>query len=74
MMLNRIIANELNKMSIAERILVVEEIWDNIAQESESIVLTDSQKEELDRRVSYRSNPNTGSSWDEVKQKIWKTQ
>jgi putative addiction module component (TIGR02574 family) len=72
-MLNPIIANELKKMSIAERILVVEDIWDNIAQESESIILTDSQKEELDRRLAlYRSNPNMGSSWDEVKQRILK--
>jgi putative addiction module component (TIGR02574 family) len=72
-MLNPIIANELKKMSIAERILVVEDIWDNIAQESESIILTDSQKEELDRRLTlYRSNPNMGSSWDEVKQRILK--
>jgi putative addiction module component (TIGR02574 family) len=72
-MLNSIIANELNKMSIAERILVVEDIWDNIAQESDSILLTDSQKEELDRRLAlYRSNPNMGSSWDEVKQRILK--
>jgi len=60
-----------NKMSIAERIIVVEDIWDHIAQENDSIVLTDSQKEELARRlVWYRSNPNMGSSWDEVKQRM----
>ena len=56
------------KLSIPERILLVEEIWDTIAQENESFELSDAQKRELDRRLeSLRANPGQGRTWDEIK-------
>jgi putative addiction module component (TIGR02574 family) len=59
------------EMSVAERILLVEEIWDSIAENPEAVDLTDSQKNELDRRLySYHENPGAGSPWTEVKEKI----
>jgi len=41
---------EIKKMPPAKRILVVQEIWDSIA-EKEEIELTDETKAELDRRL-----------------------
>ena len=56
--------NEINNLSIPERILLVEEIWDSIAKENEAFELTQSQKEELDRRSeSLRKNPMQGRTW-----------
>jgi putative addiction module component (TIGR02574 family) len=63
--------NEISKLSLSERIQLVEDIWDSIAAEPESIVVTESQKEELDRRLEkYSNNPQLGSSWDEVKKRV----
>ena len=56
------------KFSVSDRIRLVEEIWDTIAEENEAFELTDAQKRELDRRVEWvRNNPGQGRTWDEIK-------
>ena len=60
----------IKQLSVAERIMIVEEIWDSIPSNAE-IELTETQKAELDRRVELlENNPNRGSTWDEVKQRL----
>ena len=59
------------EMSVAQRLLLVEDIWDSIAEHPDEIPLTDSQKKELDKRLNaYYENPEAGKSWTEVKAKI----
>ncbi len=56
------------KLSIADRITLVEEIWDTIAEENQAFELTDAQKREIDRRLeSSRVNPGQGRTWEEIK-------
>lgn len=56
------------KLSVAERIQLVGDIWDSIATVPESVSLTDAQKDELDRRLeAYHRDPAAGSPWNEVK-------
>ena len=58
-------------LSVAERILLVEDIWDSVAEVPEAIPLTEEQRAELDRRLeSYRRNPTGGSPWAEVRERI----
>lgn len=58
-------------LSIAERILLVEEIWDSIVPEQQSVEVTDAQKEELDRRLAaHEADPEAGASWNEVKARL----
>ena len=62
---------EIQKLTVAERIQLVEDIWDTIADEPESLALTDAQKQELDRRLkAYHQNPEAGITWEELKAKI----
>ncbi len=62
---------EFEKFSIAEKILMLEDLWDSIATEQERFELTVEQRDELDRRVAdYYSSPDVGYSWEEVKSKI----
>jgi putative addiction module component (TIGR02574 family) len=59
------------ELSVPERILFVEDIWDSIAAVPEAVPLTDAQKEELIRRLdAYHKNPSAGSPWDEVVSRI----
>ena len=59
------------ELSVSERILLVEDIWDSIAAVPEAVPLTDALKEELDRRPdAYHKNQSSGSPWDEVVQRI----
>lgn len=41
----------IKKLSIAEHILMVEEIWDSIADDQASVEVTSAQKDEIDRRL-----------------------
>jgi len=63
--------SDLAQLSVAERILVVEQIWDSIAAEQSSLPVTPAQQKELDRRLeSYRRSPREGASLEEVKARI----
>jgi putative addiction module component (TIGR02574 family) len=61
----------IDRLSVAERILLVEEIWASIADEADEIPLTEAQKQDLQRRLAaYEANPKAGSSWEEVKARL----
>jgi putative addiction module component (TIGR02574 family) len=63
----------IDQMSVAQRILLVEEIWDSIASEEAEVPLTDAQRQDLERRIAaYEANPKAGSSWEEVKARLRK--
>jgi putative addiction module component (TIGR02574 family) len=61
----------ITQLSTAERIQLVEDIWDTIAAQPEEMRLTEAQTQELDRRLStYQQNPLAGASWQEVQQRV----
>jgi putative addiction module component (TIGR02574 family) len=58
-------------LSIPERIQLVEDIWDTIAEVPGEVRLTDEQKAEIDRRLdAYHRNPDEGSPWGMVRERI----
>ena len=58
-------------LSVSERIQLVKDIWDSIAEVPEEVGLTDEQKAEIDRRLAaYRRNPDEGSPWELVRERI----
>jgi putative addiction module component (TIGR02574 family) len=62
---------EILNLSVPERIQLVEDIWDSIAEVPESVPLTEEQKVELGRRLdAYHKSPDEGSPWDVVKERI----
>ena len=62
----------ISKMSIEDRIALVEEILDTIAADQEKLPLTDAQKAELDRRMAntYKANPADVIPWEQIKSRI----
>ena len=62
------------KLSIPERIQLVEDIWDTIASGTESIELTENEKKIIDERLeAYHKKLDEGSPWDEVYKRIVST-
>jgi len=62
------ISKEIKKLSLAERILLVEEIWDDIAREHEAFQLSGTQRVELERRSeSFSTKPSQGRTWEEIR-------
>lgn len=59
------------QLSVAERIQLVEDIWDSIVATPESLSMTEAQQQELDRRLeAHRENLTAGAPWHEVKKRI----
>lgn len=61
------------KLSVSERIQLVEDIWDSIAVETTNTVeLSQTQKTELHRRVAaHRADPSTAVPWEQVRSKLF---
>ena len=58
-------------LSIPERIQLVEDIWDTIAEVPDEVGLSTEQMAELDRRLeAYHLNPDEGSPWGMVRERI----
>lgn len=61
------------KLSQAERLLLVEELWNSIANDPSEPQLSKSQKSELDRRIDRLEETGpTGDSWAKVKHRLLK--
>lgn len=59
------------ELTLSEKLQLLEDLWDSIAQVPEQIPVLDWQKEELSKRkASYLQNPNSGSSWEAAKERI----
>jgi putative addiction module component (TIGR02574 family) len=60
-----------DELSSAEKLLLLEELWDNLAGEPSEVPVADWQKQELERRYQeYVKNPSEGSSWSEVRERL----
>jgi putative addiction module component (TIGR02574 family) len=61
----------LDRLSTAERIILVEELWDSIAAAPEDFSLSEAHREDLQRRLeAHRDDPKAGSPWAEVKARL----
>lgn len=62
---------EILELSVAEKIQIVEDIWDSIRRNPEELPLSDAEKRELDKRLAdYEQNPNDGMEWETLKKNI----
>ena len=62
---------ELETLPVPERLQLVEDLWDSIARSNAEIPMPQWQIDELDRRKqNYLRNPDSGRTWDEVKEDI----
>jgi putative addiction module component (TIGR02574 family) len=58
-------------LSPAEKLQLVEDLWDDLAATPEAIPVHDWQKEELARRkTNLTKNPASGLAWKEVKRRV----
>lgn len=62
---------ELENLPIPERVQAVEDLWDSIALSNPDLSIPQGQKDELTRRKkNFLNNPDSGSSWEQVKRDI----
>ena len=58
-------------LSPAEKLQLVQDLWDDLAASPDDVPVHDCQIAELERRkANLQKNPGSGLSWDEVKRRI----
>ena len=69
--MKKVTAADTLSLSIPERIQLVEDIWDTIASQAEGVELTADEKKLIEERLdAYHRDPQAGSPWNEVYQRI----
>jgi len=64
--------DEIRKLSVAERLELVEDVWDSIAVEGDAIPVPESHRQELARRrQEHRDHPEDVVPWEEVRAQLW---
>jgi putative addiction module component (TIGR02574 family) len=59
------------RLSVSERVWLVQAIWDTLQPTAEDLPLTQEQKDVLDHRLAeHRSDAATAVPWDEVKARL----
>jgi putative addiction module component (TIGR02574 family) len=57
----------LDRLTTAERLVLVQELWDSIALEIEKVPLSEAQQHEIDRRLAaHNADPNAAVAWQTV--------
>jgi putative addiction module component (TIGR02574 family) len=58
-------------LSVSEKILRVQDLWDEIARSSGEVELTPAQLEEAEQRLrEYEANPGECISWEDLKRQL----
>ena len=59
------------KLSVPAKILLVQDLWDEIAHESGNVELAQAQREEAERRLlAHESSPRAYASWEEIESRL----
>ena len=62
---------KIQELSVSERIVLAEMLWDSVKVESVLIELPEKQKIELDKRLQlFLDDQDVGASWGDVKSRI----
>lgn len=71
MIMQPLLTIDIEKISIAERIQLAEDLWESVLADPKSLSVTDEQKQVLDKRLEkHRQEPDTGSTWQSVKNRF----
>ena len=62
---------DVNRLTPAEKLLLVSELWDDLAAHPAEVPVSREQIAELERRMAdYRQNPSQVTSWEAIQQRI----
>jgi putative addiction module component (TIGR02574 family) len=63
----------IRKLSVADRLALVEEIWDSISEDPSAVPATEEQLAEAHRRLAeHDADPSTAVPWDQAEAELRK--
>jgi putative addiction module component (TIGR02574 family) len=67
--------DEILELPVADRLRLVEEIWESIVAAPEKLPVTESQRRELDRRLKlHQENPEAAEPWETVRSRLFESE
>ena len=64
-------AFSIDRLSLDERLRLLEELWDSLLPSIETMDIPQSHKDELERRIAaHEADPEAGSTWEEVRERL----
>ncbi len=63
---------EIVQMSVSEKILFIEDLWDSISSDNLDVTVPESHKDELDKRLAKDYSPGNLLSIEELQSRIGK--
>ena len=62
---------DMSELSVPERILLVEDLWDSIAKDADAVPITRAQRAELDLRLeAHTRDPDEGETWETIRARL----
>jgi putative addiction module component (TIGR02574 family) len=62
---------DFGKLSVPEKILHIQDLWDQVADTPDDVDLTEAQRKELERRLqAHEENPGDYTSWEELRRRL----
>jgi len=69
--MNELKMSNIVNLSVAERIMLIELIWESISAYPDALPLSEEQSKELDKRLEdYERNPGGNVNWEQAKKMI----
>jgi putative addiction module component (TIGR02574 family) len=63
--------DEILELPVADRLRVVEEIWESIVSAPEALPVPQNQRDELDRRLKlHQEDPEAATLWETVRSRL----
>ena len=62
----------IDRLSVEDRLQLVQEIWDSLDGRGDHLALTEAQEREIDRRIAaLDANPEAVTLWEVVEARAW---
>jgi len=69
--MNPALVEEIGRLTSAEKLQLVEELWDSLAADTDELSIPEWHKRVLNEaQAAYDANPDAGSPWPEVKARL----
>jgi putative addiction module component (TIGR02574 family) len=69
--MNNALRDEILKLPLAERLQLVDDIWESVIAQPEALELTDAQRSELERRLGKaEQDPSGGIAWEDLEAEL----
>lgn len=71
--MNAALATEIGRLTAAEKLQLVEQLWDQIAASEDQLPIPDWHRQVLaEDEARYQANPTEGSPWPEVRARLFR--